>query len=121
MPETLLIGAAARAAGVTVKAIRFYEAAGLIPPAPRRGRYRVYDADAIARITLIREARAHGFSLESLRPLLQNAFGPGHCTRVYALIEQKLDALQAEVAAVQQRMAQLRQLKRRLQGDADNA
>ena len=47
--RAFLIGEAARRANVTVKAIRYYERTSLIPKAPRRGTYRVYDDDTVRR------------------------------------------------------------------------
>ncbi|RBL65615.1 MerR family transcriptional regulator, partial [Pseudomonas sp. MWU13-2625] len=38
----MYIGQAAQLSGTTVKSIRHYEAIGLLPEAPRQGRYRLY-------------------------------------------------------------------------------
>ena len=44
-PSLLRIGQAAKATGCTPKALRLYEARGLIPPAIRQGQYRYYHAE----------------------------------------------------------------------------
>lgn len=60
------IGEAARISGVTVKAIRHYEMLGLLPGLRRNGSYRVFSDREIARIRLIRQACALGFSLREI-------------------------------------------------------
>ena len=67
------IGEAAQASGVSAKAIRYYETAGLIAPANRpESRYRVYDDDDVRmlRFIRIRRARDLGFSIERIKRLL---------------------------------------------------
>ena len=66
------ISEAARAAGVSAKMIRHYEAIGLIPVADRRqSNYRDYGADDIHRLAFIRRARDLGFSIDEIRDLLR--------------------------------------------------
>jgi DNA-binding transcriptional MerR regulator len=51
------IGQLARRAGVPARTIRFWSDAGLVPPVARSGSgYRLYDADAVARVELVRTA-----------------------------------------------------------------
>ena len=67
----MTIGAAAKAAGVGIETIRFYERKGLIaqPLKPERG-YRTYPAEVIDRVRFIREAQSLGFSLREAAELL---------------------------------------------------
>ena len=54
----------ARRAGVSAKAVRFYEAAGTIPPAARGANgYRVFTEDDLCRVRLIGSLRGMGLPL----------------------------------------------------------
>lgn len=65
------IGKVAKAAGVRIATIRFYERRGLIaqPRKPESG-YRTYPPEAVARIRFIRQAQEIGFSLAEIDDLL---------------------------------------------------
>lgn len=66
------IGAAAKAAGVSAKTIRYYETIGLVPEAGRGGNnYRDYTTHDVATLSFIRRARRLGFSLKDVRLLLR--------------------------------------------------
>ncbi len=54
---------------VTARALRFYEAKGLLDP-QRRGRSRVYSANDCARLDIIMRARRLGFSLDDIKSIL---------------------------------------------------
>ncbi|MBW8074289.1 MULTISPECIES: MerR family transcriptional regulator [Metallibacterium] len=67
----LTIGRVARAAGVAIDTIRYYEREGLLPEPERRlSGYRDYTSDAITRLRFIRRAKELGFSLPEIRELL---------------------------------------------------
>ena len=68
----MTIGQAARAAGVGVETIRFYEREGFIdrPPKPLGGGYRRYPSATVERIRLLRQAQGLGFSLREAATLL---------------------------------------------------
>jgi len=83
--RALTIGTAARAAGVGVETIRFYERQKLIerPPKPVGAGVRRYPSETIARIRFIREAQQLGFSLREIRELLALRADPAaDCSKV---------------------------------------
>jgi DNA-binding transcriptional MerR regulator len=51
---------------MSVRTIRFYTTRGLVPPPIRRGRSGFYTSDHAARIELVRELQAHGFTLAAI-------------------------------------------------------
>jgi len=63
------IGALARELGITTRAIRFYEARGLITPA-RAGTNRVYSRRDRARLEIILRGKNLGFTLEEIAEYL---------------------------------------------------
>lgn len=70
--STLSIGRVAKAAGVAIDTIRYYEREGLIPEPPRRASgYRAYSPDIVRRLRFIRSAKQLGFSLKEIGELLE--------------------------------------------------
>lgn len=62
------IGEAAAAAGTTPRALRFYEQRGLLPPPARTASgQREYRPGEVARVRIIRDLLALGFTIEDLR------------------------------------------------------
>ncbi|HVY43917.1 MAG TPA: MerR family DNA-binding transcriptional regulator [Hyphomicrobiaceae bacterium] len=64
------IGELAREYELTTRAIRFYEAKGLISPR-RKGSSRAYDKRDRARLTLVLRGKNLGFSLEEIKEYLE--------------------------------------------------
>jgi MerR family copper efflux transcriptional regulator len=68
---TMTIGKVARAAGVGVETVRFYERTGLLEPPPRtRSGYRQYQPETVAKLGFIRNAQQLGFTLAEIAELL---------------------------------------------------
>jgi DNA-binding transcriptional MerR regulator len=65
------IGAVARLAGVSVKTVRYYSDQGLLASRRTAAGHRRYDADAVARLELIRTLRALGIDLPTVRAVLE--------------------------------------------------
>ena len=64
-------GEVARAAGVGVESLRYYERRGLMPPPDRSlGGHRVYSDADVTRLRVIRAAARLGFTLSEIRELL---------------------------------------------------
>jgi MerR family mercuric resistance operon transcriptional regulator len=88
--ENLTIGSFAKAAGVNVETIRFYQRRGLLPePNKPYGSIRRYGAKDLARVKFVKSAQRLGFKLEEIALLL--ALGDGmHCDAARTLAERKL-------------------------------
>src|SRR5687768_17564859 len=67
----LTISRVAKAAGVGVETIRYYQGRKLIPLPPRQGSYRYYPPESIDRLRFIKRAQELGFSLEEIAELLK--------------------------------------------------
>jgi MerR family transcriptional regulator, mercuric resistance operon regulatory protein len=87
---SMTIGVLARAAGVNVETIRFYQRKGLIavPHKPYGGIRRYGDAH-LARLAFIKSAQWLGFSLDQVAELLRLEDGT-HCDEASELAEIKL-------------------------------
>lgn len=66
----MYIGKVSELTGATRKAIRHYEAIGLIASPMRRGSYRIYSEHDVQVILLIRRAQDLGFSLSELKEVV---------------------------------------------------
>jgi DNA-binding transcriptional MerR regulator len=55
-----------RRTGISVRNIRFYTTRGLVPAPIRKGRSGYYSSDHLARLELVRELQAHGFTLAAI-------------------------------------------------------
>ncbi len=65
------IGEAARRAGTTTRALRFYESQGLLSADRTANGYREYDEHDVQVIEEIRSLQAEGLSLEETRPFVE--------------------------------------------------
>jgi len=89
--KTLRIGELAGQAGVSAKAIRFYEGAGVLPP-PARGTngYRLYPADAVDMLRFIKQAQGLGLTLAEVKDIVAiRQGGRPPCRHVYRLLQEK--------------------------------
>jgi len=100
MDHSLKIGEVAKATGLSVDAIRFYERERLLrPPTRTEGGFRLFGADAIQTLRFIRKAQELGFSLSDIRQLLYLQNGKGEtCSHVRDLLEQKLAAVRGKIS-----------------------
>jgi MerR family mercuric resistance operon transcriptional regulator len=96
--ESLTIGAFAKAAGVNVETIRFYQRKGLLPePDKPYGSIRRYGEGDVARVKFVKSAQRLGFSLEEVAGLLRLDDG-AHCDEARVLAEQKLEDVRGKLA-----------------------
>ena len=64
------IGRLARAAGVHVETVRYYQQRGLVPVPATEGPYRLYPLDWVGRLRFIKRAQSMGLSLDEVGKLL---------------------------------------------------
>lgn len=103
----MYIGEVSRLSGASAKAIRHYEAMGLLGRVQRAGTYRCYEQDDVERIGLIRQALALGLRLAELQPVLVQGAPEPDWERLRLLIVAKREALARERARLQQLDLQL--------------
>lgn len=89
--------------GLRPTTLRFYEQAGLLPAQRSESGYRLYDDEALERLTFITTAKALGLPLEEIRDLL-DVWEEGLCTDVRGRLR---PMLVARIAEAEQRAAEL--------------
>lgn len=110
MDGGLKIGELARRAGVTAKAIRFYERKRVLPPAQRAANgYRLYDDDAVGMLCFVKQATGLGLTLAEIKEIIAiRRGGRPPCTHVHRLLRDK-------AAELDRKLKDLLQLRRHLQ------
>jgi len=101
--KLLQVGDIARATNKTVRAIHHYEEVGLLRPHARsKGRYRLYDQGALARVRWIGKLHDLGLSLAQIQELVQiweaAPSAPGAMGRMRAIYTQKLEETRAQIS-----------------------
>lgn len=117
--ETLNIGEAAKASGVSAKMIRHYESISLLPRAQRsNGNYRLYGPQEVHNLRFIHRARSLGFPLETIRELLALWRNRQRSSaQVKKLAMNHVATLEAKIAAMQEMAATLKHLAHHCHGD----
>jgi len=108
--DSLKVGAVAKAAGVGVQALHYYERLGLLPkPKRSAANYRLYSSEAIRRVRFIKKAQAVGLTLEETKEILDlKDRGRAPCRKVAELGEKHLREIEV-------RLTQLRGYRRALE------
>lgn len=108
----------AKLLGITARTLRFYEDKGLIEPT-RRGVMRVYSRREIARMQLILRGKRLGFSIREIKEFLDlYDADPEHLEQVRLLggkVRERLTDLLHQQAAIEQTIAELREIEREVQ------
>jgi DNA-binding transcriptional MerR regulator len=111
----LTVGQAASAAGPTRKAVRVYEAKGLLP-APERSTtgYRLYKSRDVELLRFIRRARALGLHLDDIREVLDiRDGGIPPCAAVRGLLDARIAEIDDAVGELLALRATLAETRRR--------
>lgn len=97
----MTIGRLAKAAGVNVETIRYYQRRKLIPePEKPYGGCRRYGKADLDRLTFIKSSQSLGFSLSEVAELLELEDGT-RCEEASALAEHKLMGVREKIATLQ--------------------
>lgn len=96
------VGDLAAASGKTVRAIHLYEQLDLLRPAARsKGRYRLYNEEALVRIRWIGKLQDMGFSLTDIQTIVKEweeaSSAPKAMVKIRELYKQKLADTQEQV------------------------
>ncbi|MBT2492921.1 heavy metal-responsive transcriptional regulator [Streptomyces sp. ISL-96] len=112
----LTVGRVAKQTGLSAKAVRLYEANGLIDPPERTpAGYRSYSEHALPELHFIRQAQTLGLSLKEIKGILDlQRQGQQPCALVTGLLDEHL-------AEIDQRIADLTALRETLQTARDRA
>jgi DNA-binding transcriptional MerR regulator len=99
----MTIGELSKATGSKIETIRYYERIGLLPkPAWTAGNYRAYAQATLARLSLIRRARALGFPIDHVRTLLTlSDCRRQSCTAVDTTARTHLNEVEKKIAELQ--------------------
>ena len=116
MGKANFIGAVAKATGVSIHTMRFYERLGLLPtPQRSESGYRVYEQTTEERLRFIRQAQALGFSLAEIKEIVRLKYSrESPCDCVRGLLREKLKQ-------VEHQMKELAQFRRTLQASLNRS
>ncbi len=116
--SSLTRGQLARAVGVGIETIRFYEREGLLPDPPRRrSGYRQYPPESVARVRFIRRAKELGFTLSEINDLLELRVDPEKsCADVRAAAKAKMADVEAKMDDLERIKSALARLARACRG-----
>ena len=97
--DSLKVGAVAKAAGVGVQTLHYYERLGLLPkPERSAANYRLYSPEAIRRVQFIKKAQSVGLTLEETKQILDlKDHGRAPCHRVVELGQKHLQEIEARL------------------------
>ena len=112
------IGELGEAVGLTTKTIRYYESIGLLPePGRTTSGYRDYGEDAVERLGFVKQAQSSGLTLAEIGSILEiKEAGGESCRHTRALLNRHLNALDAQIDAMQRQRRELAELAERAIG-----
>ena len=108
------IGETARAAGVNVQTLRYYERRGLLARTSRReSGYREYSTDDVRIVRFIKRAQELGFSLDEVGRLIRlRGVTRGDRHKVRAIAERKIADIDRKIAQLEALRTALEKLVR---------
>ncbi|MFY9288003.1 MAG: heavy metal-responsive transcriptional regulator [Alphaproteobacteria bacterium] len=106
------IGKLAKACGLKVETLRFYERIGLIKSEGRKANgYRVFMPDSLKRLQFIQRAKLLNFTLEEIKDLLLVRGSPkANCEDIYSRLQTKIDEVDDKIKELSSFKKQLRSI-----------
>lgn len=97
--DLLKVGAVAKAAGVGVPTLHYYERFGLLPkPSRSAANYRLYSPQTVRRVRFIKKAQAVGLTLEETKQILDlKDRGRAPCHQVVELGKRHLQEIEVRL------------------------
>lgn len=110
---TITVGRAARRSGLTQKAVRLYEARGLLGPAERtEAGYRTYAQRDVELLRFIRRAKSLGLRLDEIKEIIDlERDGTQPCEKVLQILGshiQEIDRTITDLRALKKSLVQVR-------------
>jgi DNA-binding transcriptional MerR regulator len=122
-PEGLRSGQVAAAAGVNIETLRYYERRGLLAEPDRSpGGHRLYGAEAVTTLRVIKAAQRLGFTLEEVADLLdvgRRSHASQHRRRGRDADAGLQERARAKLAEVEERIADLHTIRDTLRAALD--
>jgi DNA-binding transcriptional MerR regulator len=122
-PEGLRSGQVAAAAGVNIETLRYYERRGLLSEPDRSpGGHRLYDAEAVTTLRVIKAAQRLGFTLDEVADLLdvgRRSHASRHRRRVRDADTGLQQRARAKLTEVEERIADLHTIRETLRAALD--
>lgn len=117
------IGQAAARSGVSAKAIRLYEARGLLPPTTRTATgHRLFHDEDLEVLDFIARAKSAGLRLSEIKTVLElQRTGLAPCGHVMAVLDERvaeIDSMMQHMAALRGRIVELQDKTHRGQGES---
>jgi DNA-binding transcriptional MerR regulator len=122
-PDGLRSGQVAAAAGVNIETLRYYERRGLLPEPERSpGGHRLYGAEAVTTLRVIKAAQRLGFTLDEVADLLdvgRRSHAGRHRRRVRDSDAGLQQRARAKLTEVEERIADLHTIRDTLRAALD--
>jgi len=114
----MIVGEAAKATGLSVKTIRYYEETGLVIPDRKENGYRDYSDKHIHILRFIQRARSLGFSVEDCQSLVSLYEDKSRKSADVKMLAQKqLDTIETKITDLQSMYNTLNHLVLNCKGD----
>lgn len=109
------IGAAARASGLTIKAIRHYESVCLLPNVRRSGAYREFSERDVNALRLAAHCRGLGFSVAETKDVLalvrESEPDCPRPDRMNAILENRLRTVRGQIRELERKARELEKVR----------